>query len=94
MGWARAQTGAVRLSMEDVDLAELVDALRSRFARARPTGYLGGRTALRDAVANELGCSVLEAEELVDTLVARGLVRYEGDPREPDDDSRIWSFSA
>jgi len=76
--------------MEDVDLAELVVALCSRFAGARPTGYLNGRTALRDAVADELRCSDLEAEELVDTLVARGFVRYEGDPQAPEDHTRAW----
>ena len=84
----------MRLCVENVDLAELVEALRARFVSAPPSGYLGGRTALRDAVADELGCSDLEAEELVDTLVARGFVRYQGDPRVPDEDGRAWSLDA
>ena len=84
----------MRLSVEDVDLAELVEALRSRFAGARPTGYLDGRTALRDAVADELGCSDLEAEQLVDTLVAHGFVRYEGNPQAPEDGTHGWTFDA
>ena len=89
-----SQNGTVRLSVEDVDLAELLGALRVRFANARPIGYLDGRTVLRDAVVDELGCSDLEAEELVDTLVARGFVRYEGNPQAPEDDGRGWSLNA
>ncbi len=81
---AKRQAGrhgmGVRISVEEVDLAELSEALRQRFALATPTGYLRGRTALRDAVAGMLSCSELRAEELVDTLIVRGFVRYEGDP--------------
>jgi len=79
-------------SLEDVDLAELTSAVRRRFAGAGPLGYLAGRTALRDAVSLELGCSDLEAETIVDTLVGRGFVRYEGDPHAAVDDSRGWSI--
>jgi hypothetical protein len=82
----------VRLPIEEVDLAELTASLRSRFAGAAPAGYLVGRTALRDAVTLELQCSELEAEEIVDTLVARGFVRYEGDPGAAVDDERGWSL--
>jgi hypothetical protein len=83
----------VRFSVEDVDLAEVTALLRARFAGAAPAGYLDGRTALRDAVALELDCSVLEAEEIVDTLVSRGFVRYEGDPSAAVDDGRGWSLA-
>jgi len=82
----------VRLSLEEVDLAEVTAALRRRFSGAAPAGYLDGRTALRDAVVDELRCSELEAEELVDTLVARGFIRYEGDPSAPLEDGRPWSL--
>jgi hypothetical protein len=84
----------VRLSIEDVDLAELTALIRARFAGAAPVGYLVGRTALRDAVAEQLECSTLEAEEIVDTLVARGFLRYEGDPSAALDDGRGWSLGA
>jgi hypothetical protein len=80
------------LSVEDVDLAELTQAVRGRFSGAAPVGYLDGRTALRDAVTLELGCSDLEAETIVDTPVARGFVRYEGDPRAAVDEGRGWAF--
>jgi hypothetical protein len=82
----------VRLSLEEIDLAELIASLRRRFAGAPLVGYLDGRTALRDAVAAELCSSDLEAEEIVDTLVERGFVRYEGDPAAALDDGRVWSF--
>ena len=81
------------LVIEDVDLATLVESLRRRFAAARPVGFLEGRTALRDAAAEELDCSDLEAEEIVDTLVARGFLRYEGDPQAEIDDRKPWSLS-
>ena len=82
----------MHLCVEDVDLAALTDALRSRFAGAGPLGYLDGRTAIRDATRDELDCSELEAEEIVDTLVARGFVRYQGDPSTPVADDRGWAL--
>ena len=80
----------MRVALEDLDLAQLSACLRERLAGASPAGYLDGRTALRDAVADELQCSQLEAEEIVDTLVARGFARYEGDPAAAVDDERGW----
>jgi hypothetical protein len=80
----------VRITVEEVDLAELTAALRARFGGSRPVGYLDGRTALRDAVAEELNCSELEAEEIVDTLVERGFARYQGDPAAALDDQSFW----
>jgi|HubBroStandDraft_2_1064218.scaffolds.fasta_scaffold546441_2 hypothetical protein len=90
-GTTNANMGA--LAVEDVDLATLTESLRSRFARARPVGFLEGRTALRDATAEALDCSDLEAEDIVDTLIAQGFVRYEGDPQVEVDDARPWSLS-
>jgi hypothetical protein len=80
-----------RLPVEDVDLAALTEGLRRRFSEVPPVGYLEGRTALRDAVQSALACSQLEAEDLVETLVARGFVRYEGDPLGALDDPRPWA---
>ena len=78
------------ISLEDLDLAELTCSLRERLAGSPPAGYLVGRTALRDAVTDELQCSELLAEEIVDTLVARGFARYQGDPTAEVDDLRGW----
>lgn len=80
------------ISLEDLDLAELTRSLRERFAAAPPAGYLVGRTAMRDAVTDELHCSELVAEEIVDTLVARGFARYQGDPTAEVDEPRGWSL--
>jgi hypothetical protein len=88
----RDEITAVRLAVEEIDLAELTRSLRARLAGAAPAGYLDGRTALRNAVTEELGCSELEAEELVDTLVAGGFVRYQGDPASAIDDGRGWAL--
>lgn len=83
-----------KLIVENVDLAELTESLRNRFSGAPPVGYLSGRTVLRDAVASQLECSELEAEDIVDTLVARGFIRYGGDPQADVDDDRGWSLGS
>jgi hypothetical protein len=64
--------------IEQVDLAALVAMMRSRF-ESPPAGAVVGRTQMRDAIAEHLGCSLLQAEQLVDTMIARGLVRLERD---------------
>ncbi len=66
--------------VEEVDLSALVADIRRDFGNDAPVGYLRGRTALRDAVVRRLGCSALEAEELVDTLESRGFIHYPADP--------------
>lgn len=65
-----------------VDLAALAERLRERVSTFPISGYLIGKTWLRDAVASDLDCSLLEAERMVDTLVARGFLEYTGDPSE------------
>jgi len=69
-----------KLYPEDVDLAELAQALQAELAGAPVAGYLEGRTALRNFVMNALSSSELEAEELIDTMVSRGFLRFSGDP--------------
>jgi hypothetical protein len=49
---------------------------------AARAGSLAGRTAFRDAVVEVLRCSELEAELIVDTLVARGFLVWS---------NRIWN---
>jgi len=82
----------VAIALEDLDLAELTRSLRERLAGSPPAGYLIGRTVMRDAVTDELHCSELLAEEIVDTLVARGFARYQGDPTAAIDEPRGWSL--
>ena len=67
------------VEVEEVDLAALVAGIRRDFGGEAPVGYLRGRTAIRDAVVRRLGCSALEAEELVDTMESRGFLHYPGD---------------
>ena len=59
--------------LERVDLAALTQMLRSTFGPS-VEGSVVGRTLLRDEVVRRLGCSELQAETLVDTLVDRGFV--------------------
>ncbi len=66
-----------KLDVEQIDLAELLEVLRGRETELE--GALDGRSQMRDIVAEHLGCSMLEAEDLVDTLVARGFAHLERD---------------
>jgi hypothetical protein len=77
---------------EQVDLLRLGRDLASEFESARPKGYVPGKTALRSAVIRLLGCSEETAEDLVDALEARGVVRYDGAGADIDDLSRSWVF--
>jgi hypothetical protein len=74
------------MDIADMDLKPVLTRLRSRFRNAPPEGAVVGRTALRDAVAEGLGCSLLEAEQIVDTMVARGKIRLVRSP----DRLAIW----
>ena len=67
---------------EAVDLQELVRALRANYGD-QIEGDIVGRTVLRDAVVRRLRCSELQAEQLVDTLIARGFVERTCEPASP-----------
>lgn len=78
---------------EDIDLNELALKLAGRFRGAAPSGYVRGKGDLRAAVVEMLRCSDLEAEQLVDTMEGRGLLRYEGDRQEEVDQlEHHWTF--
>jgi hypothetical protein len=64
------------LAVEDVDLHALAAAIRHRLGEHLEANYLRGKTILRDAVVERLGCSDVEAEQVVDTLEMNGLVRF------------------
>jgi hypothetical protein len=70
----------MKLNPEEIDLAELAQMLEPAVSGNPPAGYLEGRTALRDLLAERIGSSELEAEELIDTMVSRGFLRFSGDP--------------
>jgi hypothetical protein len=78
---------------EQIDLADLRKRLADHFGVVRPAGYVEGKGEMRAAVTSILKCSDLEAERLVDTLEARGLIRYDGDPaHEVDRLERHWQL--
>jgi hypothetical protein len=64
------------ICVDEIDLAALAEALRVRLGASLETSYLRGKTLLRDGVAAQLGCSDVEAEELVETLEVHGYVRF------------------
>ena len=84
--------GVMSFRPEEIDLAELASTIRRELVGFSPiVGYAEGKTVLRDRVVTLLDCSELEAEELVDTLVARGFLRFSGDPSLPIDDG-TWQI--
>lgn len=78
------------VAIEDVDLARLAEDLRRYFWSDPPVGYLRGRTAFREAIVERLGCSEVEAETLVDTLEARGFLRFDGSPARRSEADAPW----
>jgi hypothetical protein len=70
------------ITLEDVDLAQLTASLRRRYGRHLYASYLRGKTLLRDAAQEALGCSECQAEELIETLEVQGYIRF---PHLPDD---------
>jgi hypothetical protein len=66
----------MQLVVEDIDLSQLTGALRRRYGRHLYASYLRGKTLIRDAIIEQLGCSAYEAEELVETLELMGFVRF------------------
>ena len=78
-----------RFDPESVDLANLAAVLTSSLGPS-VVGEIVGRTALRDEAVRRLGCSQLEGEQIVDTMVGRGfLVRQESE-----DGQMIWLIRA
>lgn len=68
-----AATTSRAFDPENVDLAVVAGWLRETYGSS-VVGAVVGRTLLRDEVVRRLGCSQLEGEQLVDTMVARGIV--------------------
>lgn len=75
-----------KLDVEAVDLKALSDAIRRAMEATPLAGPVVGRSQARDVIVAHLGCSILEAEELADTLIARGWAHLERD----DDGREVW----
>ncbi|MDH3202562.1 MAG: hypothetical protein OEM15_16855 [Myxococcales bacterium] len=79
---------------EEIDLNQLRRQLQGHFGELPPAGYVRGKTALRAAIVQILQCSELESEQLVDTLEARRMIRYEGEKRDAIDDlESFWQLA-
>lgn len=61
---------------EAVDLLDVTRRLAGAFGVEVRGGLLEGKTRLRDWVVRDLDCSQSEAERIVDTLEARGFIRF------------------
>jgi hypothetical protein len=68
-----AATTSRAFDPESVDLAVVARWLRDVYGSS-VEGSVVGRTMLRDEVVRRLGCSQLEGEQLVDTMIARAIV--------------------
>jgi hypothetical protein len=73
------------------DLESVAHELKRRLPEPL-VGYVVGKTAMRDAVTDMLGCSQLEAEQLVDMLEARRFARFSGDPKRLGDLQGQWTL--
>ena len=78
--------------LESIDLRTVSRSLAEAFRHHAPHGYLRGKTAMRDHLEEELGCSALEAEELVDTLESRGFLRFESSPLARSEADSTWAI--
>ncbi len=79
---------------EEIDLADLSLRVRAELPEGEPVGYLRGKALLRDTVQRLVGCSELEAEELVDTLELRGYFHFEADPARRARADAQWDINA
>lgn len=78
--------------IESIDLAALARNVSAALGGASLQGYLRGRTVIRDAVARELECSDVVAENVVETMIGRGLLRFDGDPATITRDDARWTI--
>lgn len=78
-----------RFDPESIDLAALAAHLERTVGTAT-AGAVVGRTRLRDEVVRHLGCSQLEGERLVDTMVGRGFLLR----RTREDGMEYWTIKS
>ncbi|HMA94305.1 MAG TPA: hypothetical protein VKP30_16550 [Polyangiaceae bacterium] len=65
------------LDLDSIDLKAVSNRLAHEVSGSLMEGYLEGKTAFRDQLVVALECSELEAEQLVDTLIAQGFLYFE-----------------
>ena len=80
----------MNLRVESLDLAELARVLERALGGVPPAGYIRGRTAIRDILSAHLRCSDTEAENIVETMIGRGFLRFDGDPQAAGSEGAPW----
>jgi len=81
------------VDIEGLDLRDVTERIRKHIPPTDPpVGYLRGRSYFRDVLVAELGCSALEAEDLVDTLQMNGYLRFQGDPASRSQAESRWEI--
>ncbi len=73
-----------------VDVDAIAKRLRRRFARRPPTGYLGGKRRMQDALRRSLRIGPSRAAHLVDRLEEEGAIVYRKSRRRG---RRAWHFA-
>ena len=76
------------------ELAQIALQLDQQFHSSLPSGYLQGKTALRDALMDDQLLSAVDAERLIDSLQLQGFLHYAGDPTAPPAQSSGWHLEA
>jgi hypothetical protein len=75
---------------EDLDLVQVAHEIKAALLPGEPIGYLRGKSLMRNVLVQHSGFSELEAEELIDTMELRGILRFLGDPAEPSHAESRW----
>lgn len=87
-GMASATLAGMHLDVEEIDLEKLAEVVKRR-CEGPLFDTIMGRSIVRDIVAAHLGCSLLVAEQLVDTMISRGFARLEHDSEGRD----VWRMT-
>ena len=78
-----------------ISAREALGVLQRSFSKSTPpVGYLSGLTQMRNAIADDTGCSLLKAELLVEHLEEKGHITYGGDTYAPEVIPGSWSIAA
>lgn len=80
-------------SIHHIDLSELTERILHRYSHQIPTGYLPGKTAIRDIVVSMTPIPITKAEMLVGEMERRGFIAYAGDPQQVDHAHLSWSLN-
>jgi hypothetical protein len=87
-GYTRERIMTLQQLPKTYDPDQLTYALARLFSSRPPTGFIVGRTLVRDTVTELLDCSQREADEIVDTLILRGRLVFVRPPEE----LGTWAF--